>query len=522
MNKFTENECLPNFELNFKFLENLRKPLTLKSTRKRIEEKNKMAETREESQTTVLAEENQTSVAKENQTAINAEKGQASIPENQTIVTYTEDELASFRDNMVSKNTKKSTSTSVRRLQSWFKEKHGKQINLDAISKLEAPQLLKHFFLEIRQTTKENKGKEYEPGTLQTYRNGLRRYFLERPCPPAIDNFDLEKSSAIEFEEVSTMLSMKKKDLKQKGLGNKANAAQPVETEDIEKMWSSGAIGLQNPRSLLHLVWWSNVTHLGMRGFKEQHDCQLSDFTVTEQYIEYKERQTKNRQGDEPTATKRARKYNNKIWRTDGGERDPHRAFIEYIGHRPKGDKVPGNFYLSPVDSPKSNVWYKMVSIGRNTLAKHMQSIASIASLDGKFTNSSGRKTVIQALRDDFDPLEISELTGHANPLSISSYSHNPLEKQRQMSNKLAGFNPSTTTTNSDSSHALQELVINCSAPPSNTTATSNRDISTSRSSYLMQGALGGMFTGVTFNNSPVNISINFQSNMTPTTDSLQ
>jgi len=99
-------------------------------------------------------------------------------------------------------------------------EKHGKQINLDAISKQEAPQLLKHFFLDIRQTAKENKGKEYEPGTLQTfliffkiflkfistltdqkiylqckiltvqcysttsqtYRNGLRRYFVERPC----------------------------------------------------------------------------------------------------------------------------------------------------------------------------------------------------------------------------------------------------------------------------------------------------------------------------------------------------
>ena len=247
-----------------------------------------------------------------------------------------------------------------------------------------------------------------------------------------------------------------------------------------------------------------------MRGFKEQHDCQLNDFTVTEQYIEYKERQTKNRQGDEPTATKRARKYNNKIWRTDGGERDPHRAFIEYVGHRPKGDNVPGNFYLSPVDSPKSNVWYKMVPIGRNTLAKQMQSIASIASLDGKLTNSSGRKTVIQALRDDFDPLEISELTGHANPESISSYSHNPLEKQRWMSNKLAGFNPSTTTTNSDSSHALGEIVLNSSVPPSNTAATSNRDSSASSSSYLMAGAVGGMFTGVTFNNYPVNISLNF------------
>ena len=43
MNKFTENECLSNFEVKFKMLENLRKPLTLKSTRKRNEEKNKMA-----------------------------------------------------------------------------------------------------------------------------------------------------------------------------------------------------------------------------------------------------------------------------------------------------------------------------------------------------------------------------------------------------------------------------------------------------------------------------------------------
>ena len=194
---------------------------------------------------------------------------------------------------MVSENIKKCTSTSVRRLQSWVKEKHGKQINLDAISKQEAPQLLKHFFLEIRQTTKENKGKEYEPGTLQTYRNGLRRYFLER-ASMSTGSRQLRprkiKSLAIEFEEVSTMLSMKKKDLKRKGLGNKPNAAQPIETEDIEKMWSSGAIGPQNPRFPLHLVWWNNVTHLGMGGFKEQHDCQLSDFTVTEQYIEYKER----------------------------------------------------------------------------------------------------------------------------------------------------------------------------------------------------------------------------------------
>ena len=70
------------------------------------EENAKTAETRVEGQTIVLSEENPTSVAKQNQTAINAKKSQVSLPENQTIVTYTDDELFSFKDNMVSKDTK--------------------------------------------------------------------------------------------------------------------------------------------------------------------------------------------------------------------------------------------------------------------------------------------------------------------------------------------------------------------------------------------------------------------------------
>ena len=71
-----------------------------------------------------------------------------------------------------------------------------------------------------------------------------------------IDNFDIEN-----FEEVVAMLSVKKKDLKKKGLGNKPNASEPLEDHQIEQMWSSGAIGLQNPRSILRLAWRSNVTH---------------------------------------------------------------------------------------------------------------------------------------------------------------------------------------------------------------------------------------------------------------------
>ena len=103
MNKLTENGCLPIFEFKFKFLENSRKPLTLKSTRWLSDEKPKWQ--RRESQTTGLAEKNQTSVAKEIQTGIIAEKGQTSILENQTNVACTDDELT--RDDIVSKTSKK-------------------------------------------------------------------------------------------------------------------------------------------------------------------------------------------------------------------------------------------------------------------------------------------------------------------------------------------------------------------------------------------------------------------------------
>ena len=53
-----------------------------------------------------------------------------------------------------------------------------------------------------------------------------------------------------------------------------------------------------------------------------------------------------------------------------------------------------------------------------------LKKMAEIASLEGKISNTTGRKTAIQALRGKFDPLEISELTGHADPCSTASYSH--------------------------------------------------------------------------------------------------
>ena len=105
MNKFTEDECLPSFQLKCKFIESLSEPLTLKSTRKRIEEKkqNGRDEGSKPNDSSCRGKPSKPRERKSN----GYEKSQASTPENHTIVANTDDELVSFRDIMVSKSTKK-------------------------------------------------------------------------------------------------------------------------------------------------------------------------------------------------------------------------------------------------------------------------------------------------------------------------------------------------------------------------------------------------------------------------------
>ena len=87
---------------------------------------------------------------------------------------------------------------------------------MNSIFKAEAPQLLKHFFVEIRQTGKEKKVKEYEPGSLRG--------------SAAPDSFDIEN-----FNEVVSTLFVKRKDLKKKSPGNKPNQSEPLEDHQIEQ-----------------------------------------------------------------------------------------------------------------------------------------------------------------------------------------------------------------------------------------------------------------------------------------------
>lgn len=280
------------------------------------------------------------------------------------------------------KNTVEGTKTSVRRFRKWYKDKFAKNLDMNRVDRNMAITLLKDFFLEIRDTRPGKEGNEYEPVTLTTYRNGLRRYFLERKVPPAPDNFDLADK---EFDIVNYHLITKRNELKRNGKGNHPNVVESITEEQLEKMWASGAIGTHNPRALLRLQWWLNTIHHGIRGRMAHHDLNVEDFQYSQAFdgkvsIEHMKNTAKRKlAGDDSEYTRNKRKCKAKMVATDGTERDPVRAFQVYMKHRPPGIS---SFYLTPKHKPKGDIWFNKVPMGKNSIGRIMREIKAVAGIN--------------------------------------------------------------------------------------------------------------------------------------------
>lgn len=279
------------------------------------------------------------------------------------------------------KNTVEGTKTSVRRLKKWYKDKYGKSIDMNTVTRQMALEMLKDFFLEIRDTRPGKEGNEYEPVTLTTYRNGLRRYFLERKCPPAVENFDLADR---EFDVVNYGLVSKRNELKRKGKGNHPNVVESITEEQLERMWASGAIGVHAPRPLLRLQWWINTVSHGIRGRMAHHDLSIDDFRISRGpdgkiIIDHMKAGNKRPRADDDKDNPRSKKKcKARVAATDGSERDPVRAFEVYLRHRPPGIS---SFYLTPKHKPKGDIWFNKVPMGKNSIGRIMREIKAIAGI---------------------------------------------------------------------------------------------------------------------------------------------
>lgn len=103
---------------------------------------------------------------------------------------------------------------------------------------------ISRFLLSLRKKD----GQMYEPDSLTSFHRAIARYLKEK--------IQLDIVRHEEFRTSREVLSGKRVESKENGLGNKPNKSENISPKDEEKLWSTGALGNDNPVTLQknHLV----------------------------------------------------------------------------------------------------------------------------------------------------------------------------------------------------------------------------------------------------------------------------
>ena len=129
------------------------------------------------------------------------------------------------------------------------------------------------------------------------------------------------------------------------------------------------------------------------------------------------------------------------------------RLFKKYCEHRPEG--VDDIFYLTPIQQPKGNVWYKKSPIGENTLSKTIKRLCDAAGIVGHKSNHSLRVTAATRLfHKGIDEQLIMERTGHKNLDGVRAYKRTSERQQEMLSSVLNGGGCFPPTKNIKADHA--------------------------------------------------------------------
>lgn len=398
-----------------------------------------------------------------------------------------------FIDDQENENTKKKTKQNVGLLEEFlgFKEERRK---IEEIPPQELNVYLSEFIITVR--TKDNQ--EYEPSSLRSLIASFERHLKKK-------NYGFSIMKDLQFEQARKALQSKQKDLKRKGKGNKPNASAPLNEDDIKVLYEKKLLGTETPDALLNTIWFNNTVHFGLRGCKEHRDMCWGDVKLCknstgQEYLEFHERQTKTRTGNNP---RDVRPIIPKMFSVPSSEKCPVLAYKLYAEKRPaemKCEDAP--FYLAVnnvVKSDSRKPWFKKSPVGVNKLNSLMKNMSEKAGLGPKLKNHSGRKTMIQTLvNSEIPPTDIIQLSGHKNLQSITNYSTVSEKQQMHMSRKLSALTTGTT----ESSYVSQETT---QENPETSTMLIHR---TSENKQAGQQALS-LFTGATISGGQITVSIN-------------
>ncbi|KAM4704367.1 uncharacterized protein KIAA1958-like [Rhinophrynus dorsalis] len=299
---------------------------------------------------------------------------------------------AEERDQLIqeqtNQNTIRKTASDILTLQNFISKVKEKR-KIEEIPHTELDLLLSNFILSARRQD----GKEYEPHTLRCMLGSIDRYLKGHKYP-----YTIKYGNSKDFPLTKESLCAKMKYLKKKGKDNSLNKAEALTDDDINKLYKSGTFSLENPTSLLNVIFLNNHKHFALRT-REHYDLQWGDITLKtdttgNQYLEYTGCQTKAK-----------KQIKSRIYATpQKPERDPITAYIKYKNSRPNSmTTAESPFYLAPNTSYKSghSQWYRAMKIGIHKMRTIMTAMKIQASLlESKITPSTSA-TRIRKLVDN-------------------------------------------------------------------------------------------------------------------------
>ena len=151
-----------------------------------------------------------------------------------------------------------------------FPEEADKQVPVGLLASTDHVILGKWLSLFIAKV-REKDGTEYPPKTMYILLAGILRHM--RLQNPACTNFlDMEDLSFAAFHNA---LYNVLRDFRARGVGSESQQTEAFSKEEEECLWSSGTLGDDNPRSLLHAVFYLNGKIFCLHGGDKQRNSKI-------------------------------------------------------------------------------------------------------------------------------------------------------------------------------------------------------------------------------------------------------
>lgn len=289
--------------------------------------------------------------------------------------------------------------------------------------------ILRRFYASL--VSKE--GKTYSKSSLIGMRGAIQRHLTGGTVKRIINIV-----SGPQFKSANDVLAGKIKKMKIDG-EDKAKSYPPINQADLEKIFSTKTLLVDDPTSLLFKTFFELCLHFGRRGREGLRDLKKKDlvFHVDEVGVEYCtlgfNPSEKNHQG----ISKRDCEHDQRLYGT-GGSRCPLISLKKYV-NKLHPECIALFQRAKDTNWVGEDIWYCNSPVGANTLAKFMGIISQKAGLKTTYSNHSIRATTVTTLREaGVHVNDIMAVTGHKCAQSIMSYSKTSEHARRHMSHQLS------------------------------------------------------------------------------------